>query len=155
MGDWFQSVVDPEATEAEAPTLADSVLRWLVAEGVVVPERSDCTLGEAGHAPGPSYVKATGLPDKHLLTLWTNGLAVVSTRTVFHKGGLGFDIVCSSCGGRFEPPDGLWADAVGEWYDRNGPGPLACPGCKAVRPITAWRHDPPLGFANLGFTFWN
>ncbi len=155
MGNLFQSVVDPEAIEAEAPALADRVLRWLIDEEVVVPERSDCILGEGGHGPGPLYVKATGTSDGHLLGLRTNGLEVVSTRTVFHNGGLGFDIVCLSCGGRFGPQNSLWGNAVDEWYERRGPGLLACPACKAMLTITEWRHDPPLGFANLGFTFWN
>ena len=155
MGDWFQTIVDPEATEGEAAELADSVLRWLIEEQIVVSQRSNCTLGDAGYAPGTCYTKATGSPEEHFLSLWTNGLELVSKRSVFDNGGFGFDIVCASCGGRFEPPKGLWADAAGEWFDRSGPGLLACPGCRAVRAITEWRHDPPLGFANLGFTFWN
>ena len=155
MGDWFQTIVDPEATEAEAPALADRVLHWLIDEQIVVGERTDCILGDGGYAPGPAYEKATGSHDKYLLATRTNGLEVVSTHTVFHNGGLGVDIVCWSCGGRFEPPNGLWGDAVGQWYQRNGPGMLACPGCGASRRITEWQHDPPLGFGNVGFTFWN
>lgn len=156
MGDWFQSIVDPEATEAEAPALADRVLRWLVDEQIVASERTDCVLSNrGGYAPGPAYVKATGSPDAHVLQLRANGLEVVSSHTVFHNGGLGFEIVCAACGGRFDPPQGLWADAVSEWYDRAGQGMLACPGCSVSRPISEWQHDPPLGFGNLGLTFWN
>jgi hypothetical protein len=105
VGDWFQSIVDPEAAEAEASALADRVLRWLVDEQIVASERIDCVLSDrGGYAPGPAYVKATGSPDAHVLQLRTNGLGVVSTRTVFHNGGLGFEIVCAACSGRFEPP---------------------------------------------------
>ena len=110
MGDWFQTIVDPEATEAEAPALCDRVLRWLVDEQIVVGERTDCILGDAGHSPGPAYEKATGSRNKYLLAIRTNGLQVVSTHTVFHNGGLDFDIVCSSCGGRFQPPKGHWGE---------------------------------------------
>lgn len=155
MGDWFQSVIDPEASEAEAPALAERLLQWFIDEGIVVAVPSDCTLGDSGYAPGPSYARAVGSPNELLLKLRTNGLEVVSKRSVFHNGGLGVELVCTSCGGRFDPPRGLWSGAVGEWYDRRGPGLLACPGCQAMRPITEWQHDPPFGFANLGFTFWN
>jgi hypothetical protein len=156
MGNHFQSIVDPEATEAEAPALADRVLRWLIAEQIVVPERTDCVLSESGgYAPGPAYVKATGAPDVHVLTLRTNGMEVVSTRTVFHSGEGDLELICGTCGSRIEPKQGWWADAVGEWYDRAGPGMLACPVCGISRPVTEWQHDPPLGFGNLGFTFWN
>jgi len=155
MGDWFQSIIDPKATEADAPLLAQALLRWLVDEEIVVAEKSDCTYGDGGHAPGPCYTKAIGTPSDRIHGLRTNGVEVVCIRTVFHNGGLGFKIVCDACGGRFDPPQGLWGDAVGEWYDRSGPGLLACPQCNATRPITEWRHDPNFGFANLGFTFWN
>jgi len=155
MGDQFQSVVDPDASEVEAPALAEKLLQWFINEGIVSPERSDCVLGDSGYAPGRFHCKAIGSENQHLLRLRTNGLEVVSTHTVFHNGGLGFELVCESCGGSFDPPQGAWGDAVGEWYDRSGPGLLACPGCQAVRAITKWRHAPPFGFANLGFTFWN
>lgn len=155
MADSFQSIVDPEATAAEAPALAGRVLRWLIDEHIVVGDRTDCILGDGGYAPGPAYVKATAAPDKYLLEMRTNRVEVVSTRTVFHNGALGFEIVCSSCGGRFEPPSGCWGDAVGEWYDGSGVGMLACSGCGAARAITDWQHDPPFGFGHVGFTFWN
>lgn len=156
MGDWFQSIVDPEATEAETPSLADRVLCWLIDEQIVASELTDCVLDESGgYAPGPAYVKATGAPDVHVLKLRTNGLEVVSTRTVFHNGGNGFELECTACKYRYEPGPGGWADAVGEWYDRAGPGMLACPKCQVARPVTEWQHDPPLGYGNLGFTFWN
>ena len=157
MGDWFQSIVDPETTEADAPAAADRVLRWLIDEQIVVGDRTDCTLGDGGYAPGRAYVKATGSSDPYLLATRTNGLEVVSTRTVFYSGGLGYElkIVCLSCGGRFEPPEGPWGDAVGEWYHRRGAGMLACPGCGAARPVTEWPHEPAFGFGNVGFTFWN
>ena len=155
MGDSFQTIVDPAATEAEAPALADRVLCWLINEQVVARDRTNCVLGDGGYGPGSAYIKATESPDPHLLRSRTNGLEVVSTHTVFHNGGLGFDIVCLLCGGRFEPQQGVWGDAVSEWYNRTGPGMLACPGCGASRAITEWRHDPPIGFGNVGFTFWN
>ena len=155
MGDWFQTLVAPDITAAEAKAAGDGMLAWLVAEEIVSPETTDCVLGAgAGHPPGPRYAKATGKIDPRLLDLWTNGLAVVCKRTVFHSGQGGFELVCSGCEAKFEPPD-RWGDAVGEWFKGSGPGDLACPVCGASRSIAAWHHDPPWAFGELGFEFWN
>jgi len=54
VGDSFQIIADVEATEAEAPGLAASVVGWLTAEGIIAAEPTDCVLGaESGYAPGP------------------------------------------------------------------------------------------------------
>jgi hypothetical protein len=119
MGDSFQSIVDPVATEAEAPILAERILAGLVAEQIVVPEPSDCVLGR-GYAPGRLHENAMRTRYEPLLQLQTNGLEIISKRTVFHNGGLGFELVCHSCGSRCEPPHPSWGDAVGEWYDPAG-----------------------------------
>lgn len=96
------------ANDAEAALLAERVLRWLIDEQIVVAERTDCIMGDGGHAPGLRYIKTTESSDLHFLKLRTNGVEIVSTHTIFHNGGLGFEIVCSSCGGRFEPLHARW-----------------------------------------------
>ncbi|MCA8986629.1 MAG: hypothetical protein KDA78_03255 [Planctomycetaceae bacterium] len=155
MGDWFQSVVDRDATESEAPELGAAILEWLVDEGIVTSDATDCVLGsDTGYPPGPNYHKATGGTDEHLLQLVTNGLDVITKRNVFHSGQGGFELICSACSDRIEVPE-TWGDAVGEWYENKGPGLLACPRCGERQPINEWEHDPPWGFANLGFKFWN
>ena len=35
MGDWFQIIVDRDATEEEAPALASSIRDWLISEGII------------------------------------------------------------------------------------------------------------------------
>src|SRR3954452_12047330 len=108
MGDWFQNLVAPDITAADAKAVGDRMLQWLVAEEIVCAATKDCVLGaDAGHPPGPQYAKATGKTDPHLLRLWTNGLAVVSKRTVFHSGQGGFELICSACKSRFEPTRSL------------------------------------------------
>lgn len=155
MGDWFQSVVDRDATESEAPQSGILIQQWLVDEGIISRNASACVLGsDTGYPPGPNYEKAVGGHDDCLNLLATNGLNIITTRNVFHTGQGGCELVCAACTERFEATD-AWGDAVGEWYERNGPGSLACPGCGHSQPIDEWEHDPPWGFANLGFEFWN
>ncbi|WP_131813221.1 hypothetical protein [Mycolicibacterium fortuitum] len=63
MGDYAQTLVDVDATDEDAPRLKQRVLSWLISEGIVAAELSDCVLGvdEGGYAPGktilmPSWV---------------------------------------------------------------------------------------------------
>ena len=158
MGDWFQTIVDRDASEADSPELSTAILTWLVSEGIVSPNRCDCVFGEGGYPPGPHYAKAVEDPDDRLFKLRTNGLKITTTRTMFHCGQLGAHPVCSSCSNRFDVSDEWgdeWGKAVGEWYEKRGPGLLACPRCNHIEAITEWEHDPAFGFGNLGFEFWN
>lgn len=157
MGDSYQTIVDETASEIEAPELAQRVLRWLIDEGVVVAETTDCTLGTDGHAPGPEAVKATGEIDaEDLRSLRTNGLAITTSRSVFDTGFSGeIELICSACRHRFEPIPLAFGDALAEWYEQSGPGELACPRCGSTRAVTEWQFERPFGFGCLGFTFWN
>jgi hypothetical protein len=44
VGTWYQTVVDRDATEQEAPALAKKIHDWLVVEGIVVTVPTDCVL---------------------------------------------------------------------------------------------------------------
>lgn len=155
MSDGYQSIVDIEASEDEAPPLALAVLKWLQSEGIVSLESSDCVLGEGyGYAPGPKYQKAVGKLDPMLLQLQINGLKVIPKRTVFDAGGAGFSLECPTCSTAFDEVAG-WGDSVGEWFEQSGTALLQCPKCHASNPVLKWKHDPKYAFGNLGFEFWN
>ncbi|MEW6529333.1 MAG: hypothetical protein AB1473_00755 [Thermodesulfobacteriota bacterium] len=155
MGDYFQIIVDKDATEKEAPVLGPLIRDWLISEGIIESEMKDNVLSsDLGYPPGPDYGRAVEEQDDHLQGLWTNGLDIITERTVFHALPGTVELVCTGCGLRFEPPD-EWSEAISEWYDQRGPGNLGCPGCSGVRPITEWQHDPPWGFGYLSFQFWN
>ena len=154
MDDCFQVVVDRDATVSEAPKLAAEIHRWLIDEGIVLAGPSDCVLSGVGYRPGPHYQEATCTTYEHLGTLRTNGLELTARHTVFYSGQGDFEFICATCFDRFEAPE-RWHKAVDEWYENKGPGMLACPSCGHTQPITNWRHDPPWGFANLGFKFRN
>ena len=91
---------------------------------------------------------------EQLRRLRTNGLAIITTRTVFHSGQGGFDLVCSACLARSEHSD-EWGKAIGEWSQHKGTGQLSCPHCGISRSITEWQHEPAWAFAFLGFEFWS
>jgi hypothetical protein len=155
MSDFFQSLVAPDIAAADAKPIGDRMLQWLVAEQIVLAETIDCVLGaDAGHPPGPDYAKATGTTDPLLLRLQTNGLALITKRTVFHSGQGSVQLICSACKSTFDLPD-RWHNAVDEWFKQTGPGDLACPVCAVSRPIDQWQHDPPWAFGELAIEFWN
>jgi hypothetical protein len=87
MGDWFQTIGDIEATPDEAEKLAAAVLTWLVEAGIVAAERTDCVLGsDLGYPPGAKYTDAVTEPDPSLTKRWTNGLEILTGRTIFDFG---------------------------------------------------------------------
>ena len=155
MGDYFQSIVDGEATESESSRLGDLICDWLIDEGIISALASDCVLGsDSGYPPGPNHKKVTYEYDEHFLALLTNGLSIITKRYVYHSGQGGTKLVCRACGARQKPND-EWSHAIDEWYKGNGKGLLACSHCGNVEAINHWKHNPNWGFGNLGFTFWN
>ena len=87
VSDHFQIIADVEATEVEAAVLAETLTRWLIADGVIKPDVSDCVPGdEFGYPPGPRYSAATTRPNAHLRDLITNGVEVSTGRRVFDPG---------------------------------------------------------------------
>ena len=161
MGQWFQTIVDPEAELGEAEALAARVVNFLAGRGVILPTRTDCVLcARGGYPPGPNVGEALADPANRFgfESLSTNGLDVVVGRSLFDAGQGGVTLTCNRCGNAvdsLQSADWEWADAIWEWYEGTGPGNLACLKCGFVQPITDWQFDPPWGFGNLGFKFWN
>lgn len=162
MGDHFQTIVDIDATAAQAPDLAASVVAWLVGRGIVVAGTSDCALDGAGHAPGPNHADAVAEPTPRLHTLRCNGMAVIIERTVFCSGEAS-QVGCPHCDTIIElldeggVPAAAWqplADAIGAWH-ADGVDGYSCPGCGRPAGLNEWRWSPPWGFGYLGLTFWN
>lgn len=167
MGDWFQTVVDLDATEQEAAGLADRALAWLIAEGIVAAATSDCVLGGGGqgHAPGPHYARA--VDDPAPVDLWTNGLHLQTGRTVFDSGqGEPAAAVCPLCAAEvrlldeetWEEIDGAWEPFAGkfaEWTE-GGEGLVRCPACARESSVARWSwEDDHFACGLLGLTFWN
>ncbi|KUM72401.1 hypothetical protein [Streptomyces curacoi] len=165
MGDHFQTIVDLAASPQQAPHLAERVVEWLVAEGIVLAERTDCVLGQPlGHPPGPHWQRAVG-PDDADWDPW-DGLAVYTGRTVFHGGqGEPEAVSCPRCGvttrlitDEWELIDDAWApfsEAIDAWH-KTGAARVDCPACAEAVPLTDWTWaDDHFAFGHLGFEFWN
>lgn len=156
MGDYFQTIVDLDASAAEAPRLAARVVDRLVAEGIVSGERTDCVLGKPlGHRPGPNWHRAVAegwewKPD--------DGLAVHTERTVFDSGqGDPESATCPRCGTTTDL-DAEWSrfsTAISAWHD-TGTAAVDCPACGVFVPLPDWTWaDDYFAFGHLGFEFWN
>ena len=151
MSEHFQTIVDLQATGEEADELGALVLAWLVDCGIVEAAcRGDSHLGE-GHAPGARYAMAVVEPDQDLHRMWSNGLYVITGRTVFYSDGVDA-IACPDCATAVAW--GQLSDAIDEWY-AGAAGARGCGGCGRVLGLNDWRWQPPWGFGYLGFEFWS
>ena len=163
MGDHFQTLVDVDATPAEAAELASRALDWLVREAIVCAERTECVLSAPlGNPPGRGWAKAVADPG------WEprDGLKIETGRTVFHGGQGGAQYAtCSQCAGRtwfyteswetIDGADGAFFDAIKVWHE-TGEATVTCPSCNRVSDLTSWRWaDDYFAFGYLGFEFWN
>ncbi|MBN0044986.1 hypothetical protein JS756_12875 [Streptomyces actuosus] len=167
MGDHFRTVVDLDATPQQAARLAERAVRWLVAEGIVLAERTDCVLGPPlGHPPGPHWWRAVGAARTDREKPF-DGLAVYAERTVFHGGqGEPEAVTCPRCRAstrlitdEWDPIDevrALFGDAVGTGHRTGTEAAVACPACAREVPLTAWGWpDDHFAFGHLGLEFWN
>ncbi|MFI0038470.1 hypothetical protein ACH4NS_23675 [Streptomyces mutabilis] len=167
MGDRFQVIVDLDAGEADARRLAGRVLERLVAEGVVLAERTRCVPGQPlGHPPGPHWERAV-TDDWDLAP--SDGLAVHTRRTGFTSGAdMPGAAHCPHCAAPTplddpddpDDPDGATAwqrfsTAMQTWHD-TGAATVDCPACATAVPVQDWTWDEaPVALGHLGFEFWN
>jgi len=163
MGALFQTLVDLDATPAEAAELANRALDWLVREAIVSTERTNCVLGAPlGNPPGRGWAKAVADPD------WepTDGLKIETGRTVFHGGQGGAQYAtCPRCAAwvwfyteswkRIVGADDVFYAAIDVWYE-TGEANVTCQSCMQASDLRSWRWaDDYFAFGYLGFEFWN
>ena len=168
MGDTFQIIADVEATEAAAPALAASVVRWLSDSDIITGQQAGCVLGAvAGYPPGPGYAAAVTDADELLPGLKVNGVEVTATRSVFFpvQGEIG-PVTCPRCGHNVELQDPgagtptahweLFSDAFTHWMACEH-SEVTCPYCLLAVGLNDWYWgvDWPIAVGFLGLTFWN
>jgi hypothetical protein len=163
MGDRFQILVDLDATPEDAAELAARGLAWLVAEGIVSADKTDCVLGAPlGNPPGAHWAKAVTDPDWEL----GGGLNIEIGRTQFWGGPeYAQYAVCPQCTERtwFYTDSWEWVDgastpfeAATEAWLETGEAAATCPHCAQDSDLTAWQWaEGSFAFGCLGFEFWH
>lgn len=121
-------------------SLAAETLAWLVEQDIVMATATDCVLSGVGHAPA-NYASVVVAPSPLLYRLRTNGMSVITGRTIFYSGGVE-RMVCPYCAAvitfAFDQPGPDWSNrcAGRETVGRCGPG--ADPGRAAQAAGRVW-----------------
>ncbi|MEU0399032.1 hypothetical protein ABZ318_02090 [Streptomyces sp. NPDC006197] len=151
MGSTYQTIADLEATAEEAGALGERVGAWLVAEGIAVPEPEPSDRDKTWYLPGPRWSHVTD----ERRSLGTDGLAVVTGRTVFFGSpSTGGSPICPHCAAHV-PHDGAFHAAVDAWW-ATGLADVRCPVCGRTVPLPAWEWENDFfAFAHLGVEHWN
>lgn len=131
---------------------AQQVIDWLIDIHAIRAVKSDCILSSETGYPIDIGAKALTTEPQYLpFNLVTNGLQVVTERSVFDAGENGLDrFLCPNCR----------EDIVSEDWDftafvETGNSMLECPLCNQSIELNEYIIEPIWGFSNLGFVFWN
>ena len=162
---YFQFIAAPDVTESDAPQKGADLTQWLIQEGVISPEtNSRCALGQdEGHPPGPRYLEVCEAddPDENVYGATNHyGVAIITSRHVYHNGDGGFEYACSLCSAQFEfnTDEDIcrrYTEAISDWYESGSPGSFACARCGVERSIVEWQWDGLWVVSQLGMEIWD
>lgn len=161
MSDTFEMLADATVSAEDAERVSLAVLTRFREMGLIAGDaKEECVLGGSGYRPGPAVSHSYQLEpqESEFWTLVTCGVEPHIGRG-FNEWALGpvFEgMTCPACSSTTEDFGGeeLWS-AISEWLSQSGSGLVQCPKCATRLPITELQCDPPLGFGNLSFRFWN
>lgn len=163
MSDYYQELAFDAIPPDEAEAATRRAIQWLIAEGVIAPELTDCVLGgdnELGHPPGPNWRNATGdaeRPDDALFfQLDTNGIECRAGRHVSTAGGHIEETnpgKCPACGGETSEGFDIF-DLADRWFEGEDIS-LDCPICIAASRLEDWDFTPNFAFGFVSITVWN
>ncbi len=157
MSDHARVLVHPTCTAKEARAFAGLVRNDLVRRKIIVPELSDCTLGDDGHAPGDKVSQAlkagadeTAMPDQFA----TNGVVFYSKKSIFPPIEADMSLTCPFCKETFVAGDD-YIDAASSWYEGKKATKFTCPECEKSQPVIDWDGPNPIGLGFFAIEFWN
>lgn len=170
VGDFFERVVDLEATAEEAGPLAGRVVDWLAAEGIITRATSGDGVyspsTDHGYVPGPDWARAVADASD---PSWLPGPVAVLVGRAHHVGGQGEDeadsVTCPRCAARtvvidhpesFEADEEVWQpfrEGIEAWK-ATGRGEVPCPACGVPVAVTEWDFGPEFDLGALAFDFW-
>lgn len=159
MGDHFLTLT-PERLDIQPPeqdAMEKRVVEWMQKHGWVEKEKSDCTFKEGG---GWRFTPSGA---EHIADERGRGLSIYGFNVEKFDGKRGKGVFtnleggleaayCPACGGNVETQ---FYDMVGGWCAAEGFPPVKCPLCGAESGIQDYRCEPPWGFSQIGFQFWN
>ncbi|NBE52965.1 hypothetical protein [Streptomyces boluensis] len=171
MGDYFERIVDVEVTAEEAGPLAERMVDWMVAEGLITRELSgDGVFSHPvreGYVRGPNWARAVADSSNRD---WLPGPVAVIVGRNYYVCGQGADeascAVCPRCQSKtviinypyeFERDDEVWQpfeDGIAAWKE-TGEGSAPCSTCGASVPVTQWQWEPGFAVGALAFDFWD
>lgn len=160
----MSAIIDLEARESDAESLAARVVDALIEDGILDPEQDPESIlgGEGGYRPGPKISTLYQLDndESSFCELATNGLELETKPWVNVYGMPCFEhFTCPKCDAKFEMDDPFsdefLSTTVGEFYEGNSSVSAECPSCEQTSTVREWKATPHLGFCNLAFIFWN
>jgi hypothetical protein len=164
MSDSVQMLVDADVSIEQAKDTSRAVVAEFRRRGLITGRASGAgVLSGKGYYPGPSVPGLYALQkgEYRFWELVTCGLQANVGRG-FNEWALGpacEGFSCPSCGAEIPPFDDDFDDAISaavqQWLDDSGPARVPCPHCSKKTAVTKWICEPPLGFGNLSFRFWN
>ena len=162
MGDYFEMLVDPEASLEDSSRLAKAVIRRFRSLGIITGRpNSRCVLGGRGYLPGPAvrHMYKFSRNEGRFWELATCGVEPSVGRD-FNEMAFGFPfegLVCPSC--HFQTDDESfkydYVSAADKWRRESTMPLVLCPKCTKKYKVIEWNCKPPVGFGNLSFRFWN
>jgi hypothetical protein len=153
MSDSRISIVPRKSTYPGKENKAKDILAWLISLDIVKTTLSDCILStQYGYAISQGAKKIVTHPDLLPFQLRTNGLEIITERTIFDTGENEIEkLICPKCEKDISGED--W-DFLNEWFGKKSDR-LTCPSCNAATEVHDYQFVPEWGFSDLGFTFWN
>ena len=145
----------------DAQALADTLLGWLIEHGIVLPEKTDCALGQSGgYPPGPHAETAID-GAAYLDRLRYNGLEItVGPKLCISPAD--FDdalaFACATCGSHTGGSDFFerrMVPAIETFLADEAEPLIACPTCERKHGLRSYEFTPPaLAAAYCTLTFW-
>jgi hypothetical protein len=156
MGDSYQKIVDRIVTLEDAEAKVNLVKTWLVDKKIILPDISDCTLGdEGGCPPGPNYTYAAESSSEILFMLKDKGVSIESgPQWVLDPRAGRYDMICTDCNSRHQAKEECF-EAIDTWMEEMQDVQIACPGCSRQKFMREWDFDPPIAIGCFAVTFWN
>jgi hypothetical protein len=153
MSDHSITIVPRKSSYENNTAKAQEIVNWLISKDIVKSVLSDCILSEStGYAVSEGAKKVTDFPESLPFHLTVNGLGIITNREVFHTGETGMlNCICPDCGNDIAQEEWMFI----EYWFCHETDLSPCPFCDADIAIHEMKIQPPWGFSNLGFKFWN